>query len=450
MGVLLLPSITELMQLKADRTARTHTQPEGLRAVLPPDLTTAQLLTWILAVLFLQAAIGVGAAIWRRPRATAGAEPAPVPQPGAAHAAAWLGTRDFKVTSRTFEDAALSQCSFRLQPVDGQDLPIFRPGQFLTFVLRIPGNAPAGESRSVTRCYSLSDAPDRDHYRVSIKRVPPPADRPDLAPGLSSNYFHDVVKVGDVLQVKAPSGHFCIDPDPAIPTVLVAGGIGITPMMSMLEWCLYKQPERHIHLYYGLRHGGEHAFKERLEQLAHANAHFKLHIAYSRPSPEDLQGRDFQHAGHVDLDLLQRTLPLGRHRFYICGPAAMMETLVPALVEWGVPQTDVHFEAFGPASVHRATAAGAAPLAAAIPFEVRFNGSGRTLSWQGLDPNLLDFAERHGVVVESGCRSGGCGSCETRLVRGTVTYAHRPDHDVAPGHCLLCVGRPVSDLVLEA
>jgi hypothetical protein len=367
--------------------------------------------------------------------------------------AAWAGTREFRVAARAYEDAARSQCSFYLQPVDGQPLPEFRPGQFLTFVLQLMDDARQGERRSVTRCYSLSDAPAPDHYRVSIKRVPSPSDRPDLAPGMSSSHFHDQVQVGDVLQVKAPSGHFYIDPDPSVPAVLVAGGIGITPMMSMLRWCLTRQPERQVHLYYGLRQGNEHAFKSQLEELASVHPRFKLNVVYSRPAAEDLQGRDFQHTGHVDLALLQRTLPHGRHQFYICGPAPMMESLVPALAEWGVPEADVHFEAFGPASVRKAAPAITAVPAEAtseVALEVQFKRSGRTLTWDGRDANLLDFAERHGVAVDSGCRSGSCGSCETRQLAGSVSYAERPDCDPTPGHCLLCVGRPVSALVLDA
>lgn len=143
-----------------------------------------------------------------------------------------------------------------------------------------------------------------------------------------------------MLQVKAPSGHFFIDPDPQVPAVLIAGGIGITPMMSMLRWCLAEQPGRTLHLYYGVRHGGEHAFKLQLEQLADSHPNFHLSVVYSRPGPNDAPDRDYQHAGHVDIDLLRRTLPHGRHQFYVCGPAAMMESLVPALAPWGVPQPD--------------------------------------------------------------------------------------------------------------
>lgn len=245
------------MRINACSPAHPQTLTNTTPAVPLPDLTTAQLLGWILAALFLQASGGIGAAIWRRPRGAAEAEPAAPPPSRSASNAAWAGTREFRVVSRAYEDAARSQCSFYLQPVDGQPLPDFRPGQFLTFVLQLKDDTRQGERRSVTRCYSLSDAPAPDHYRVSIKRVPPPAGRPELAPGLSSNHFHDQVQVGDVLQVKAPSGHFYIDPDPSVPAVLVAGGIGITPMMSMLRWCLSRQPERQVHLYYGLRQGNE-------------------------------------------------------------------------------------------------------------------------------------------------------------------------------------------------
>lgn len=442
-----------LMGVKAGSRTRHQTGlRQLLRTVFPPDLTTAQLLSWILAVLLLQVAVGVGVAIWRRPRPAAGTERAELPPTKPASAAAWPGTREFRVTARRYEDAARSQCSFELQPVDGQALPAFRPGQFLTFVLHVvPPGSPGGPAaaRQITRCYSLSDRPEPTHYRVTIKRVPAPADHPEFAPGLSSNHFHDHVQVGDILRVKAPAGHFHLDPDADVPAVLIGGGIGITPMMSMLRWCMARQPQRVVHLYYGLRNGGEHAFKQALEEMAAAHPALHLHVVYSRPGESDLQGRDYRHQGHVDVELLRRTLPHGRHRFYVCGPPAMMQTLVPALAAWGVAAADIHYEAFGPASVKLPGAAGAAaPAATAV--EVRWQRCGRTLTWDGQDASLLDFAERHGVQVESGCRSGGCGSCETRVLEGQVQYERAPDHDVAPGHCLLCVGRPSSALVLEA
>lgn len=127
----------------------------------------------------------------------------------------------------------------------------------------------------------------------------------------------------------------------------------------------------------------------------------------------------------------------------------MMQALVPALAEWGVPVGDIHYEAFGPASI-KLPGTPEVTATATSAVEVRFQRSGRTLIWDGRDASLLDFAERHGIAVESGCRSGGCGSCETRMFEGKVQYEHAPDHDIAPGHCLLCVGRPSSPLLLEA
>ena len=356
---------------------------------------------------------------------------------------------------REFEDAAQTQCSFYLEPVDGVPLTSFKPGQYLTFSLRIADSSSgaAGMDRTVTRCYSLSDCPDPTGYRVTIKRVAAPAGRPELPPGASSSHFHDHVHAGDVLRVKAPSGHFFIDLDATVPAVLIAGGIGITPMMSMLRWCLAEQPHRTVHLYYGLRHSGEHAFKKLLEQLAASHPNFHLTVVYSAAGGDDVQGRDYQYTGHVSVELLRRSLPHGRHRFYVCGPQPMMATLLPALGAWGVRSEDIQFEAFGPASRPPDPAAGERlddTRTDAKPFDVRFHGAGRTLSWDGRDANLLDFAERHGVAVESGCRSGSCGSCETPLVSGTVRYAQKPDHDIRPGHCLLCVGIPESALVLGA
>ena len=414
-------------------------------------MTAIELLSFISAALLLQLAAGIGWTVWRRRSAEVDVHSvAPAAKPVKTDAA-WAGWREFRVAQRAFEDAAQSHCSFYLQPVDGQPLPPFKPGQFLTFALDVtPRSADAAATaRVITRCYSLSDRPESAHYRVTIKRVPAPAEQPEFDPGLSSNHFHDRVQVGDALRVKAPAGHFFIDPDPTVPAVLIGGGIGITPMMSMLRWCVAQQPQRVVHLYYGLRNSGEHAFKKQLEELAASHPALRLNIVYSRPGESDHQGRDYQHQGHVDVELLRRTLPHGRHQFYVCGPPMMMQALVPALAAWGVPVADIHYEAFGPASV-KLPGAPEVTASAVAAVEVRFQRSGRTLTWNGRDASLLDFAERHGVAVESGCRSGGCGSCETRLLEGTVQYEHAPDHDVAAGHCLLCVGRPSSPLVLEA
>ena len=191
-------------------------------------MTAAQLLAYICAALLLQAAAGA-AVLVRRRRALAPLTPQQDKSAAwAPSAGAWSGWRDFRVTRRCFEDAAQTQFSFHLQPVDGAPLRPFQPGQYLTW--------PAG-ARSITRCSSLSDWPDPSGCSITIKRMPPPAAQPGLPSGVSLAHFHDRMHQGDVLQVKTPSGHFFIDPNASVPAMFIAGGIGITPMMSMPLQC---------------------------------------------------------------------------------------------------------------------------------------------------------------------------------------------------------------------
>ena len=414
-------------------------------------MTASTLLLYICICLVGQLVLAIAFAVLRRSAPGTATAQSAKPLLAAPTAGAWSGLRAFKVVARAFEDPAKTQCSYYLAPVDGAALPAFKPGQFLTFSLEVPGSE-GREAKTITRCYSLSDCPAPDQYRVTIKRVLAPTGKPALAPGVSSNYFHDDVHEGDILQLRAPSGHFHIDDLSQAPVVLIAGGIGITPMMSMLRWCVQHQPQRPVHLFYGLRNSTEHAFKADLKDLAKSapqvqvQVHVHVHVVYSKPLATDTQPDDFQHVGHIDIELLKRSLPHGAYQFYVCGPPAMMESVVPALSQWGVATPDIHFEAFGPASVRLPET----PLATQAPVEVRFARSGRTLTWNGTESNLLDFAEKHGIAVESGCRSGSCGSCLTTLVSGSVTYANLPDHEIAVGQCLLCVGKPQSALTLGA
>ena len=238
----------------------------------------------------------------------------------------------------------------------------------------------------------------------------------------------------------------CLPLTSKAPPVFIAGGIGITPILSMLKAALAEQPDRVAHLFYGVRNGQDHAFKAVLSQLATAHPGFDLHVLYSDPATEDVQGQDYDLAGFISLDLLKQTLPHGRHAFYLCGPDPMMKALIPALEAWGVDDADIHREFFGPQ-----TAAPKQVKPASGPvLAIGFHRSGRTLDWTGQDATLLDFAERHSVMIESGCRSGICGTCETRLISGAVRYAAEPDFDIAPGYCLLCVGTPATALELDA
>jgi ferredoxin-NADP reductase len=399
-------------------------------------MTTATLAGLILGVIVAQVAAVMLLGYLRRRRALRGLDTV---------VSAWEGYREFAVRRREYEDENRSICSFYLEPVDGKSLPAFRPGQFLTFRLSLPEPA-SGGTRAVVRCYSLSEAPRPDFYRVSIKRVP--AVQPELPPGLSSNFFHDQVQQGTRLQVRAPAGHFHLMEDNALPMVLIGGGIGITPMLSILNSVLERGLERELWLFYGVRNGSEHIMKQQLQALASEHANFHLHVCYSAPADGDVADRDYQHHGRVDMPLLRETLKHTEHQFYVCGPRPMMESLVPGLEEWGVDRDNIHYEAFGPATLNRDKHS--ATATATQPITVTFSRTGKSLPWDPAADSLLSFAEANGIEVESGCRAGSCGCCQTVVSAGEVQYTKQTDADIEPGHCLLCTSVPTSDLTLDA
>jgi ferredoxin-NADP reductase len=267
-----------------------------------------------------------------------------------------------------------------------------------------------------------------------------------------SSQLHDRVGVGTRLRAKAPTGGFHLQAEAGVPLVLIGAGIGVTPLLSILETVLREEPTREVSLFYGVRNGAEHIRKAQLEALAMAHPGFQLHVCYSAPTAADRSGIDYRHAGRIDLGLLRNTLKPARHAFYVCGPAPMMASLVPALGDWGVPAADIHYEAFGPSTVQppRAPHRESLSLAGSTAVAITFRESGRTLPWRAGAGSLLAFAEEHGIVVESGCRSGSCGGCQTRLEQGEVSYIAEPLADVTDGHCLLCVSVPQGPITLGA
>ncbi|MCA9236237.1 MAG: 2Fe-2S iron-sulfur cluster binding domain-containing protein [Planctomycetales bacterium] len=351
---------------------------------------------------------------------------------------AWVGTRPFRVSAVVDESGDCR--SYYLVPEDGRPLPRFAPGQYLTFHLPV-----AAEQPPVVRCYSLSDRPRDDYYRVTVRRVPAPTDRPDLPLGQGSHYFHHEVHAGSRLDVEAPQGAFFLDPTDDAAIVLIGAGIGITPVLSMAGALAYARDPRPIYLVAGFRNSREHPFRTRLADLAEATPNLHLHTVYSRPLPVDRRGRDFDSLGRIDVARLQQVLPANNFRYYLCGPGPLMESLVPALLDWGVPGEHIHYEAFGPASVR-----GLGALAESEPCDVQFARSGHTLRWEGAEGSLLALAEQGGVRLDSGCRAGSCGQCRVGVLAGKVQHAKQPGVELAEGECLACIAQPAGDVTLDA
>lgn len=365
----------------------------------------------------------------------------------------WTGYRKFEVQRKVVENATGDVCSFYLVPHDRRRLPPYQPGQFLTFQLDLPSHRrrslqafsvhrqTSKTDGTAVRCYSLSDAPDGVAYRVTIKRVPN---------GLVSNFFHDEVSEGDILNVKAPSGGFTLDPADTRPIVLIGGGVGITPVLAMLNAVIASGSSREVWLFAAFRGGPDIVQREHLDTIAREHANIRVRYCLSDPHPEDHERGGFLQE-RVGVDLLKRLLPSNNYVFYICGPPPMMSALHEGLSEWGVPDADIRYEAFGPATVKKARASVAMMSAAAdTSVTVTFARSEKSCQVGNESPILLDLAEANGVVIDSGCRVGNCNTCLTAIRSGRVTYVRDPDTMPEEGSCLACIAMPASDLVLDA
>ena len=355
---------------------------------------------------------------------------------------AWNGFRKFKIISKVKETDDIT--SFYLSPHDGRELPGFLPGQFLTFQIPVPNQA-----QPVIRCYSLSDSPfHSDRYRVSIKRVPAPRDNPSAPPGLISSYFHDSLNENDIVDVKAPSGHFSMSMTKSSPVVLLAGGVGITPLLSMLNAITEMASQREVWFFLGVRNKKEHVMKEHLEMVARENENVRLNVFYSAPAETDVLSEDYHVKGRVNVENIKVILPSSNFDFYICAPPPMVKDLRKDLADWGVPKKNIHFEAFGPATVKGCKADTGKGDSAKI--DIQFEKSGKTLTWDSKAASLLDFAEANGVPIDSGCRAGNCGTCLTAIKSGKVELVGEPGSKPEEGSCLACISVPKENLTLDA
>lgn len=245
----------------------------------------------------------------------------------------WNGWRDFQVERREQESEVIT--SFMLRPADGGAVLRHRPGQYLTFQLAIPGHGP------LKRNYSISSAPDDHRYRISVKREPG---------GVASNWLHDGAEPGTVLSVAAPAGDFALGDAPERPVVLLSGGVGLTPMISMLETIAAGHPGLRTQFVHGALDGATHAMGKRVREIAAGSGGtISAHVFYERPRAQDMHGHDHDEAGLIDLGWLRRHTPVTEADYYLCGPKPFLHAFVAGLAQAGVPAARLHYEFFGPA-----------------------------------------------------------------------------------------------------
>ena len=359
------------------------------------------------------------------------------------------GFRDLKVVAKTRESSIIT--SFHLEPVDREGWRAFQPGQFLVF--RIPV---AGGKDFVLRNYSVSCSPAREgSYRITVKREASP--QRGLPDGVSSCYLHDEIEVGDVLAAEGPRGEFVLDRASTRPVVLLSGGVGLTPMVSMLH-ALATDSDRRTFFIHACDNGDVHALRDEVQALAASRPGVSTHFCYRFPTERDKADKSHHSEGLITRELLQSLLPLDDYEVYLCGPRPFMQAVYQILRGLGIEKHRIAYEFFGPATVLEQAPAAPVPAAIAPRTEkavagdavtVEFRKSGLTAVWDEAAGSLLDFAEAQGLSPDFSCRAGICSTCKSRLVDGEVAYFEDPLDELAADEVLLCCSKPQGPVVID-
>ncbi|WP_323039782.1 2Fe-2S iron-sulfur cluster-binding protein [Gemmobacter sp.] len=339
----------------------------------------------------------------------------------------WTGRRRF--TCLSVKDESPGIRSFVLRPLDKAPLPTVPPGQYVS--VSLPDD-PAVPPRR--RSYSVSAQPDARSLRISVRRI---------GAGGLSDLLHDRLVPGAEVLLGVPGGRFVLDAGSDRPVLLIAAGVGATPLLPMLA-ALAATPGAPVWFVQAARDGAHHPFAAEVAALA-ATARRPVHLrtALSRPRAEDRPDL----AGRVTADWLAGQAPIAQADIYICGPDAFMADLESGLATLGADPARIRSERFqdqgGPL-------APMATLAArGTPCTVTFRKSGITTTWDPASGTLLDLAIRHRVDLSWSCRMGDCQSCVQKVIDGSVDHVGDDEPMLGDGQVLMCQAVPLGDLVLD-
>jgi ferredoxin-NADP reductase/DMSO/TMAO reductase YedYZ heme-binding membrane subunit len=309
--------------------------------------------------------------------------------------------------------------TFRLVPTDGTNFPFeYLPGQYLNLALTIDG-------RKVNRSYTIASSPTRGSYcEITVKRE---------AAGTASRFLHDRVRAGDVLEVSAPAGRFTFTGAEADSVVLIAGGVGVTPLMSKIRYLTDRSWPGAIHLVYCVRTEADIIFREELEYLQERHPNLHVTVTLSRVENATWQGE----RGRITPELLTRIVPnLEAQPIHFCGPEEMNQSISQMLRELGVPENQIKSESFSAPKREQsppppvAVETNGHAIAEPGPTQGHDSGIKRTATLYFARSNkraivpetktVLDAAEEQGVNVDYDCRAGICGTCRIKLLSGHV------------------------------
>ena len=340
----------------------------------------------------------------------------------------WLG----KLVLADKEDVTRNVKTFRFKSTNGAEVPFdYLPGQFLTLHIA-PGGVPT------KRSYTIASTPTwRDRIEITVKRE---------EHGLVSRWLHDELEPGDEVEVEAPSGTFHFTGKDAESILLIGGGVGLTPMMSVARYLTETGWPGLVHLILGFRTPGDFIFRDEIAMLEARNPNLRVTVTMSRPDDEPWTGR----TGQIDAALLSELVPdLASQRAHICGPPPMMEAVKAALIGLGLPEGQVRTEAFGTIKRDPTAKGSAATEVAGRVFFQASDVSAPVLAGS----TILDAADEAGIFIDNACRSGTCGSCRVKLSAGSVRMPVEDaltGEEKAEGYILACQAEISGDVAVDA
>ena len=320
--------------------------------------------------------------------------------------------------------------TLRFRTADGSDIPFdYLPGQFLTLHI-----APAGVP--TRRAYTIASTPTRrGAIEITVKRE---------KQGLVSRWLHDELTPGDEVTIEAPNGTFHFTGEGADSVLLIGGGVGVTPMMSVVRYLTDSAWPGTIHLILGFRTPADFIFRDELTALSARNPNLRLTVTMSRPDPSWTGPK-----GRIDAPLIAAAVPVAPQRALVCGPPPMMEAVKAALVGLGVAESQIRTEAFGTQKREpTAKRIGSRAMAGRVYFQAS-NASVPVPAGS----TILGAAEAHGIFIDNACRSGTCGSCRVKLVSGSVRMPVEDaltGEDRAGGYVLACQAEIEDDVTVDA
>ncbi len=374
---------------------------------------------------------------------------------------AWRGQRPFKVSNKSRLNA--TTCALTLIPDDGGDVAPFAPGQHVFLSHQAPG-----QQRTV-RCYSIvNGAQIRDHYRIAVRRLPDDSDTDsENKRGRVSTYLHDELQVGDNVQLKAPGGHFFLNPDPEdqTPIVLIGLDIGVLAVLSIADTLIARQDNRPLCLAYFSRNEAETMLLEEMHALRVASGGaLDLRICIGAHPQHAAVDEEYLFGDREISELQQLASQKAGADFYVAGYTSAVTQSCDSLVAAGVPFYSLRSELYkinrgrdrrrgqrrqSSGGATRITTKSAATKEVKTLPKVHFGISGRTEKWVPTCSSLLEFAESQSIDLPSDCRMGSCHTCMTRLISGSVDYTQSPFNEPEAGHCLPCICLPATDIELE-